>query len=38
MPIQDIAGRLNESVDPALLAPHWADTLAAEDGRRPDCL
>ncbi len=34
----DIAGRLQEPMDPAALAPHWADTLATDAGRTPDFL
>ncbi len=38
MQLQDIAGRLSESVNPAALAPHWADTLAVDGSRPPDFL
>lgn len=34
----DAISQINESADPAVLAPHWADTLAAGDGRLPDFL
>ncbi len=38
MQLQDIVGRLQEPMDPAALAPHWADTLAVDGSRPPDFL
>ncbi len=38
MHIPDVIARLGEPVLPKTFEPHWAETLAADDGSLPDCL